>query len=185
MERISKIRRCFPGVCLIGLVFCSAALGVLPPSGTQQVTLGWTASPDPTVKGYYLYYGTTTTGCTNKLNVGTNTEFAVSGLVPGATYYFTETSYNAALVESSYVPQISYLVPGLLTVTRSPTNGAMRLQFPVASGQSYLLQASSNLETWSNLWLTSTETTNEWIEYDEPVTNTVATRFYRLILNPP
>jgi hypothetical protein len=183
MVQITKAGRIFSGAFLILLACCSAALGVQQPNGNQQVTLGWIASPDPTVVGYYLYYGTSSEGCTNKINVGTNTEFIVGGLVPGSTYYFTETAYNAASVESSFVPQISYLVPGVLTMTQNPTNGAMRIQFPVAAGQSYVLQTSSNLESWSNLLSTGTQATNEWLEYDEPVTNTVPARFFRLVMS--
>lgn len=183
MVQMTRIGRCFSGACLILLTFCSAALGIQQPYGNQQVTLGWTASPDPSVVGYYLYYGTSSTGCTNKINVGTNTAFVIGGLVPGLTYYFTETSYNAASVESSYVPQISYSVPGLLAVSQNPTNGAMILQFLVAPGQAYELQASSDLNAWTSLWLTSVQTTNEWIEYDDPITNTVPAKFYRLKFN--
>jgi hypothetical protein len=182
MVQISKIGRYFSGAFLIWLAFCSTALGdQQPPPVAQQVTLGWVASADPTVVGYYLYYGTTSGVYANKINVGTNTEFALSGLIAGSTYYFTTTSYNGAGVESGYVPQVSYIVPGMLTVTQSLTNGITRLQFPVAIGQSCQLQASADLESWSNLWLTPIQTTNQWIEYDEPITNTVPGRFYRLI----
>ena len=182
MVQISKIGRCFSVAFVIGLAFCSAARGAQQlPTGGQQVTLGWVASSDPTVVGYYLYYGTTSGVYSNKINVGTNTEFIVNGLAAGTTYYFTTTSYNAAGVESSYVPQVSYIVPGMLTVTQNPTNGITRVQFPVAIGQSCQLQASSDLESWSILWLTGIQATNQWIEYDEPLTNTVPGRFYRLI----
>jgi hypothetical protein len=180
--QILKKGRWLSVVSLIWLTLCSGVLGVQPaPPG--QLILGWNASPDATVVGYYLYYGPTTGVYTNKINVGTNTIFAVTGLVAGSTNYFTISSYNAAGIESGYVPEVSYIVPGILTLMQNPTNGIMRVQFPVASGQSYQLQASSDLMYWSNLWLTPTETTNAWIEYDEPLTNTVSRRFYRLILN--
>jgi hypothetical protein len=185
MVQITRIERCLSGACLLWLTFFWAAVGNAQPYGGQSVTLGWTASPDPTVKGYYVYYGTTSGLCTNQINVGTNTVFTVTGLNAGTTYYFTATSYNAAMVESSYVPQISSIVPGILTVTQNSTNGDVRIRFPVISGQSYQLQASFNLESWSNLWLGVDQTTNEWLEYDEPVTNTVPARFYRLILTSP
>jgi hypothetical protein len=160
-----------------------AALGVQPPPpGLQQVTMGWTASSDPTVTGYYLYYGTATGVYTNKVNVGTNTTFTVAGLVLGTTYYFASTSYNGAASESVYSSEIAYIVPGILTVTQSPASAVTRIQFPVAATHAYQLQASSNLQSWSNVWLTPTEATNQWIEYDEPRTNTVSARFYRLIL---
>jgi hypothetical protein len=184
MDRFINVGRSFLGVCLLLLACCSAALGIQPyPS--QQVALGWTASPDSTVKGYYIYYGLSSSGCTNRINAGTNTQFTVSGLESGLTYYFSATSYNAAGMESSYVSEISYLVPGLLVLAQNPTNGALRIQFSVAIGGVYALQASSDLKSWGELWLTPAQTSNDWIEYDEPVTNTVAARFYRLIINPP
>ena len=183
MGQIAKTVRCLPVACVIWLAVCSAALGgQLGPSG-QQVTLGWNASSDPTVVGYYLHYGTTSGVYTNKTDVGTNTVFTVSGLVAGSTYYFSATSYTAVGIESVYVPDVSYVVPGILTITQNPANRIMRVQFPVAPTHSYQLQASSDLKSWSNLWLTPTQTTNGWIEFDEPCTNALPGRFYRLIMN--
>ncbi len=183
MVQIKQVGRYLAGACLLLLACCSAALAVQQPYGNQEVILGWTPSTDSTVVGYYLYYGSSSTACTNKINVGTNTSFTIGGLVAGATYYFSATSYNASSVESSFVAQVSYLVPGILTMSQDPTNGAMRIQFPVAAGQAYTLQASSNLESWSTLASTPTQTNNEWLEYDEPVTNTVPNRFFRLIIS--
>jgi hypothetical protein len=138
--------------------------------------------------GYRIYYGTTSGVYTTKIDVGTNTQFTVSGLVAGTTYYFTETSYNAALVESSFVPEIAWVTPGILTVTLRSTNAidsintTACIQFPVAPTHSYLLQASSDLNSWSNLWLTPVQTTNGWVQYTEPCTNTLSARFYRLVV---
>jgi hypothetical protein len=183
-------RRARPFIIVqIWLTLCSAVLGdQVPPSGqaapsAQQVTLGWIASADPTVVGYYLYCGTTSGVYTNKINVGTNTTWTVAGLIAGATNYFTTTSYNSSGVESGYVPEVSYLVPGILTLTQNALSGLTSIRFPVAPGSSYQLQTSSDLINWSNLWTTPTEATNAWIEYDEPVSSTIPARFYRLILN--
>jgi hypothetical protein len=135
------------------------------------------------VVGYFLYYGTASGAYTNQTDVGTNTTFTVTGLVAGSTYYFSATSYTAAGIESSYVPEVSYIVPGILALTQDLASAIMRVQFPVAPAQSYQLQVSSDLESWSNLWLTPTQTSNGWLEYDEPCTNTIPSRFYRLIQN--
>ena len=180
---ISEAAGCLWVVTLVCLGLCSTALGarVVPPAG-HQVTLGWNASPDPTVAGYYFYYGTASGVYNNRIDVGANTTFTVSGLVPGTTYYFTTTSYNAAGIESSYVAEVSYVVPGILTVTQNPADGSVVVGFPVAPGQTYQLQASFDLMSWSNIWLTPTQTTNGWIEYEDPVTNTVSAKFYRLLL---
>jgi hypothetical protein len=171
------------GICLSWLILCSAALGDGgSPSASQQVALGWAANSNSMIAGYYLYYGTTSGVYTTKINAGTNTQCTVGGLVAGLTNYFTTTSYDSAGDESSYGPEVSYIVPGILTVTQDSTNTVMRVKFPVAAGYSYQLQASSNLNAWSNVWLTQTQSTNEWLEYDEPCTNTLSAKFYRLVV---
>jgi hypothetical protein len=160
----------------------ASGFGVQPGlPGGQSVTIAWTASPDPTVVGYNLYYGGSSGTCTNKADAGTNTAFAIGGLVAGQTYYFSITSYNSSGIESIPTPQITYLVPGILALSQSVTNDAMNVSFPVAPGHSYELQASSDLQTWSNIWALPTQATNVWVEFNEPCTNAVAGRFYRLI----
>jgi hypothetical protein len=124
MVQTSKIRRGLSGACLIWLAFISPALGVQPPHGGPQVTLGWIASPDPTVVGYYLYYWTTSGVYNVKIDVGTNTMYTVSELTDGSTNYFTAASYNAAGIESSFVPTVSYIVPGIPTETAGNTPGS-------------------------------------------------------------
>ena len=186
MDQISKARRRLKAAVLIWLALFPAVLDAQTgPVGLQQVSLGWTASPDPTVVGYYFYYGTASGVYTNKTDVGTNTSSTAAGLVPGTTYYFSSTSYNAARVESGFVPQISYVVPGILTVTTTQNQGSAitRVQFPVAPTHSYQLQSSPDLRNWSDLWQTTTQTTNGWLEYDEACSNAIPSRFYRLILN--
>jgi len=181
MNFISKTGRWLSITSVICLSFFSTVFGVQPPGA--QVTLGWSASPDPTVVGYYLYDGSASGTYTNKIAVGTNTTFTMSGLSVGSTNYFAVTSYNAAGLESINSTEFTYVVPPMLSVTQNPTNGVIRVQFPVVSGQFYQLQTSSNLRSWSNLWLTATQTNNGSIEYDEPMTNTISARFYRLIVN--
>jgi hypothetical protein len=186
MVQTSKAGRWLPHVSLLWLALCCTVLDAQTgPAGLQQVALGWNASPDPTVVGYYFYYGAASGVYTNKADVGTNTAFTASGLVPGTTYYFSSTSYNAARVESGFVPEVSYVVPGILTVavTENQGNAITRIQFPVAPTHSYQLESSPDLKNWSNLWLTTTQTTNGWLEYDEASSNLIPSRFYRLILH--
>jgi hypothetical protein len=172
--------RLLPGI-VAGCAFFSTAFGQLSNGSGQQVSLGWNASPDPTVVGYYVYYGNASGIYPNKINAGTNLSFTVTGLVAGTTNYFTATSYDASGEESSYVPEISYIVPGILTMAANPINNFMQIQFPVASSHFYDVQESSDLKSWTTVWVTPVETNNMWIEYDEPNTN--AAMYYRLILN--
>ena len=101
---------------ILWMIFFSTAYGQPAPPGL--VTLGWTASTDPAVAGYYVYYGTASGVYTNKTDAGTNTVFTFAGLAAGSTYYFTATCYNAVGIESSFAPEIS---SRLATATRSPT----------------------------------------------------------------
>jgi hypothetical protein len=174
----------FPLAGLIWLALCCAAhASQVTPTGGQQVTLGWNASADPTVVGYYFYYGTTSGVYTNKIDVGTNTSYAAAGLVAGSTYYFSSTSYNAARIESAHTAEVTYVVPGVLALSHDAAGATTRIQFPVAPTHSYQLQCSTDLVTWTNLWQTPTQMTNGWIEYDEPLSHQTPSRFYRLVLN--
>jgi hypothetical protein len=151
-------------------------------SGTQSLTLGWTASSDPTVVGYYVYFGDATGSNTHKVNVGTNTVFTVEGLVAGQSYSFWTTSCNASDMESVPTAKISYVapVPGILSVSPSAGKDAMTISFPAASGCDYELQASPDLMTWNNIWSFSSQS-NALVEYNEPFTNAVLSRFFRLV----
>jgi len=132
MVQISKTGRRLWRVALLKLCLCSVALEV---QGGQQVTLEWTASVSPTVVGYYLYYGTINGDYNNKVDAGTNTTYTVSGLAGGSTNYFTATSYNSFGIESSYVPEVSYIVPGeKLAVTAASASRVFGQANPVFTG---------------------------------------------------
>jgi hypothetical protein len=156
---------------------------VLASSWTATVTAEWNAPADPTVTGYNVYYGTNSGVYPTKINAGTNTSLSITGLNPGLTYFFSTTSYNSAGTESALAPAVSFIVPGTLTLTPGGTNGDLRIQFPVAASHYYELEYSTNLSVWSDLWITSTETTNMWVEYDQPVSNAIGGEFYRLVLH--
>jgi hypothetical protein len=132
---MSKTRRNFLGIASTFLILCSSSFEV---RGTttepQQVTLGWVASVDPTVVGYYVYYGTTNGVYGNKIDVGSNTTYTVTGLVPDSTNYFTCSSYNAAQVESVHTPQVTYVALGNLTVTAADASRPYGATDPVFTG---------------------------------------------------
>jgi hypothetical protein len=122
-------------VKLSWLSLCSVAFGTNV--GVQSVILGWVPSGDPTVVGYYLYSGTTNGVYNSKINVGTNTVYTVNGLIDGSTNYFTATSYDASGVESTQVPQVTYVASdGLpdLTVTAASVSRPFGQANPVFTG---------------------------------------------------
>jgi hypothetical protein len=180
------------GFCLIAaigslLALCPSALSLVvpplfPPS-ISSVALGWSASVDTNVVGYDLSYGGASGVYTNQIDVGTNLSATISNLIPGQTYYFVVTSYNSAGVQSVPTPELAYTAPSLLTVsTPSATNSAVTIQFPVVPLGIFTLQASSDLQSWNNVWTFPSLTTSGWVQYQESFTNAVPSRFYRLLI---
>ncbi|MGQ0811708.1 MAG: fibronectin type III domain-containing protein [Nitrospiraceae bacterium] len=72
-------------------------------------TLAW-AGGDPSVSGYNIYYGTMSGSYEGVINVGGNTEYTISNLEPGTTYYFAVTAYNDG-GESGFSGEVSKTVP--------------------------------------------------------------------------
>jgi hypothetical protein len=140
----------------------------------QNVTLAWKPTASPGGAGYKLYYGGASGRYTNGISSGA-TNVAISGLIPGATYYFAVTSYSLLGVESAFSGEVSYTVPAppAVEVARAvPTPPAVEvsqtvpalpaaLSFQVTAagqfvlsvsgpaGQTYEIQATQDLMTWT------------------------------------
>jgi Fibronectin type III domain len=171
-------------VCLIFLFFvCYSALAC------QQVPLAWDSNVDPNVTGYAVYYGTSSGSHPTRVDAGTNVTATVSNLTEGMTYYFVVTSYNAAAAESAPSKEISYLIPGLLKMSYSASSGAgPMLNFSVAAGQWYEVQATTDMKTWTTISQTAIQSTNMWVQYQDAQTGgAYQSRFYRLVMHsePP
>jgi fibronectin type 3 domain-containing protein len=70
-----------------------------------SATLQWSASSDPTVTGYRVYYGTTSKTYQAKgsgLDASSAMNYVVPNLTVGKTYYFAVTAYDAAGNESDF-----------------------------------------------------------------------------------
>lgn len=104
-----------PAVLSMLLLMASACLAA-------DVTLAWDANPDQTIAGYRVYYGTESYFYTSVIDVGNRTVLTISGLLPGVTYCFSATAYNAAGDESYYSGEIAYTAPGA-RVSSSGTGG--------------------------------------------------------------
>ncbi len=151
----------------------------------QSVTLAWNPDPGTNVAGYAIYYGTNSTSNTNRIDVGANTNATIHGLAAGLTYYFAVSAYNAQAMESAPSAPISYIVPGILTMTPATKSGKpMTINFPVAPGYSFTVQASVDLKTWTNLWLTGTTTSNAWVNFQDSQRSSFPKRYYRLVMTP-
>jgi hypothetical protein len=157
---------------------CSKATeAAVPPA--QSVTVGWSPGADPTIAGYVVYYGTTNGMYSTRMDVGTNTSAVISGLVPGKTNYFAVSAYNVAGLEGTPSPALAYIVPGCLKVNPA----SAMLTFPVSPGHWYAVQATTNLNLWTNIWQTATEASNVWVTFQDPQARSFPRRFYRLVLH--
>ena len=88
--------------------------GILTGLTTQagpSVTLAWSASPVASVIGYRLYQGQASQNYNTVTDAGGMTNLTITGLVPGRTYYFSVTAYEADGIESAFSTEISYTVP--------------------------------------------------------------------------
>ena len=149
----------------------------------QSVTLGWNTSTDTNVAGYYIYYGAASGVYTGKNDVGTNIVATVSGLQEGQTNYFAVTAYNTARMESALSAEVSFIVPGVLQLTKGANSSSFNINFPVAPGHWYEVQASVDLKSWTTISQTATETSNTWIQLSDPQSSLFSKRFYRLVLH--
>ncbi len=147
-----------------------------------RASLFWGANPDPSVVGYNIYYGGASGVYTNMVSIGNATNAIISGLAEGQTYYFAVTDYDSFGDESPFSNEITYLVPGILTISGGITSGdPIRIQFPVAPGQQCQLQTSVDMLSWHTMWQT-TAVANTWLEFDDPQVGRQR-RFYRLMFN--
>jgi hypothetical protein len=187
---VGGICRCIrarkPAQKFIGLsTFLAICLALAAPArASQSVSLAWNPESDPNVAGYAVYLGTTNGAYTSRFDVGTNIQITVTGLTEGTTNYFAIAAYNSARMEGTKSVGLSYLVPGLIRAVPSGAAGSpMNLTFPVASGHWYELQASTNLQTWTNLAQTPVESVNAWVTLQDQQPGNSSRRFFRLIMN--
>ena len=133
--------------------------------------------------GYFLYCGNEPGVYTNKIDIGNNTTAAVSGLQEGQTYHFAVTAYNSDGVESALSNDTSYLTPGWLRLLGAVNFGSLGMEFPVAPGHWYEVQASINMQAWTTIGRTGTATSNAWTQFADSQAGQFPNRFYRLVLH--
>ena len=180
IKRVVRLTALKVFVCaLFFLIWISRGFSALT---VPDVALAWDPSPDSSVVGYRLHSGMKSGFYTEHVDVGTPAFSAVTGLSKGGAYYFAVTAYNAEGIESDPSNEISFVVPGALRLGKSVSPlDPVRIEFPVESGRSYILQASGNLQTWRNLWQTVGET-NGWIAFTDTNATMFTKRFYRLLM---
>lgn len=79
------------------LVLIVAALFLWPATASAgELDLAWDASPDPSVTGYLISYGTSSGVYTQSVDAGNHTTHTLQGVSDAITYYLIVRAYNAA-----------------------------------------------------------------------------------------
>jgi hypothetical protein len=97
------MKKFFAVVVLLALVFFTP---IKVPAA--MITLAWDKNPESEVKGYKVYYGTSTHNYGYTLDVGNVTSGTITGLMEGLMYYFSATAYNENNFESTYSNELVY-----------------------------------------------------------------------------
>jgi len=100
---------------LLGLfgIFSSAA------AATENVTIQWSANPEPDIVGYRLYYGTSSEDYQNTIEIRDSTSVTIPDLNQGNTYFFVMTAFNSASLESLPSEELSFRLNAPPTVSLS------------------------------------------------------------------
>jgi predicted phage tail protein len=138
-------------------IFCLLAMVLLikvSDSYAAEVTLAWNPNPESSVRGYKIYYGTSSRTYQQSIDVGNVTTYRVQSLADGVTYYFAATAYDSARNESGYSNEVSHTtplacitpaVPSSITYPTSNNTGAFTVSWTAVSGAtSYVLERSAS-----------------------------------------
>lgn len=100
---MSKLRRLMKRagimVALLFLLTKTASAG--------ELTVSWDANAESDLKGYKLYYGTSTGNYNTVVDVGNVINYNLTGLSEGETYFFAVTAYDTAYNESGFSDEVS------------------------------------------------------------------------------
>lgn len=116
----------------------------------NNVKLTWSRSPSSDVVGYRIYYGIASGSYTNSIVLGDVTNFTLSNLVNGVTYFFASKGYTASGIESPYSNE-ALLVPGggaTLRLTMAANQQSI-LTLTGLAGHTYEIQSSTTLTSWN------------------------------------
>ena len=106
-------KKCFILIALLPLFLLPSVSG----AWAADVTIAWDANTESDLAGYMLFYGTTSGSYPNSIDVGNTTEYTLTGLVEGTTYYFAAKAYDTSDNASDYSQELVYTVPSANSAT--------------------------------------------------------------------
>jgi hypothetical protein len=134
-------------------------LTVLPVVATASVstTMTWNPSPDSSVTGYNIYYGTQSQNYTNMVSVGNVTNATIGNLESGTTYYFAAKSRDDAGDQSAFSNEASFtgytITPvsslNLVTMPSNLTNDQLTFSLGVGAPSGASINPTNGVLSWS------------------------------------
>jgi len=143
---------------LVAIAVMMLAGGASQAVGAESLQLEWDVNPEPDLAGYRIYFRTAYESYGQGIDTGLATTATMSNLVPGMTYFFAVTAYNAAGLESpnsgeiTFTPTPNPVAAAITSMERLP-DGSFRFVLssaPSAAGM-LAIYVSSDLKTWKLL----------------------------------
>ena len=126
-----------------------SALSPLQAFAAGQAGLTWTGSTG--AYGYRVYYGTSSGNYTQNIDVGNVTNYTVTSLANGSTYYFAAKAYDASGNLSSFSNEVSKTLSSTFTITATASaNGTI-----TAANNSNVTTSSSGTSVVSTVTVSS------------------------------
>lgn len=95
-------------ICLS--LYCSGAAlaqGAVLPQSEGGITIAWTANTESDLKGYKVYYGTSSGFYDNSVDVKNVTLYTIRNLKVGVKYYIAVTAHDTWGNESGYSVEVT------------------------------------------------------------------------------
>ncbi len=123
------------------LIAVLASLLVLLPIIVQAASVGlaWDANTESDLAGYKIFYGTAVRSYSHSIDVGNATEYTLTDLEEGVTYYMAATAYDDQDNESDYsselvyTPPVSNHNPATPTVPDGPSSGYTQTNYTLTT----------------------------------------------------
>jgi hypothetical protein len=120
-----------------------------------ESTLAWDPNVETDIGGYKLYYGTSSRNYQFSVDVGNQTSYTVTGLLPGQTYFFAATAYDISGNESDFSNEVAYQVSHEFIDVDTHQMGEFTLSLSKQAidgfGRFYISLEATNVQEWKNL----------------------------------
>jgi hypothetical protein len=117
--QVGNFGRTLRNRCLVRSWGSKALISMFLLSNTAfSATLLWDPNSETNLAGYKVYSGTSSRDYSSVVNVGKTTQYPLTNVVQGATYFFALTAYTTGGLESDLSTEVSYIPP---TANTRPT----------------------------------------------------------------